>query len=81
MEALTFILSHLVSATEKIKIEERVEGDSSSVYFIEVDPQDMGKIIGKEGKIIRAIRSVSKIWAVKQNKHVGVELVETAPRN
>ncbi|MBI3326339.1 MAG: KH domain-containing protein [Nitrospinae bacterium] len=45
----------------------------------EIDTADMGKVIGKNGKIIRAIRNVIKIPAIKQNKKINVTLGENSP--
>jgi predicted RNA-binding protein YlqC (UPF0109 family) len=46
-------------------------------FTITVAPADMGKIIGKNGKIIRAIRNVVKISAIKQNKKINIALSES----
>lgn len=80
-ELLTFILSQIVSRSETLSIEERPQGDNSYLYLIEVAPEDMGKVIGKDGKIIRAIRLLAKVWAVKHNQFVAVELVDAGAKS
>lgn len=74
--ALDFIISSIVDNKEKIQISEETEGDFLT-YTISVDPSDMGKVIGKNGKIIRAIRNVMKIPAIKQNKRINIVLQDS----
>lgn len=47
-------------------------------FTVDVAKEDMGKVIGKEGRIIRAIRNVMKIPAIKQGKKITISLTETA---
>lgn len=75
-DLLSYILHHLVSQPDKVSIEERREENGLSVYFIHADKSDMGKVIGKGGKIIRAIRSMAKVRAVKESREINVELLE-----
>ena len=64
-DTLLNIVSAIVDNPDKVEIkEEEVEGVTN--FIITVAPEDMGKIIGKGGKVIRAIRSVMKIPAIKQ---------------
>ena len=71
-----FLLSHLVTNQEAIEIDEQESDDKSVTLTLKVAKEDMGKIIGKQGKTIRAIRDVIKILALKQDKYVNVVLVE-----
>lgn len=73
--ALSYIVSTIVDNPKKVKIEE-TEEDGTINYEAEVAKEDMGKIIGKEGKIIRAIRNVMKIPAIKSNKKLLISLKE-----
>lgn len=76
MKNLThYLLSFLVTKPEEMTIEE-TESDYGTILTIKVDQEDMGRVIGKQGKIIRALRDVVKILAVKQNKHVDLVLAE-----
>ena len=53
------------------------EGTEDNItVFLKVAKDDMGKIIGKQGRIAKAIRTVVKAAAIKQNKRVSVEIVE-----
>jgi len=75
-KALHYIASSIVDEPEKVSVEEQ-EQDGTTNFTIKVAASDMGKIIGKNGKIIRAIRNVIKIPAIKQNKKINVTLVES----
>lgn len=74
-DVLTHIVSSIVDNQSEVKIEED-EQNGVVTYYITVAKEDMGKIIGKEGKVIRAIRNVMKIPAMKNNKKVTISLVE-----
>ena len=74
-DTLLSIVTAIVDNPDKIDIkEEEVEGVTN--FVITVAPEDMGKIIGKGGKVIRAIRTVMKIPAIKNNKRIFVSLTE-----
>jgi len=74
-KALLYIISSIVSEGDKIEIEEK-EQDGIIDFMIKVPKVDMGKVIGKNGKVIRAIRNALKIKAIKQNKKININLVE-----
>ncbi len=76
-DALYYIVSLLSENKDKIAVSEENEGDVTT-FKITVGKEDMGKVIGKNGKIIRAIRNVIKIPAIKQNKRVNILLEETS---
>lgn len=73
--ALLYIVSSVVENPDKVNIQEEESGDLV-IFKVTVDKNDMGKIIGKNGKVIRAIRNVLKIPAIKQNKKINIELSE-----
>jgi hypothetical protein len=75
-KALEYILSQIVENPEEIKIDEQ-EDQGIINFTISVAPADMGKVIGKNGKVIRAIRNVVKIAAIKQNKKINIALSES----
>ena len=76
-KALEYIVTQIVDDPEKVEISQ--EEDNGMINFaIKVASPDMGKIIGKNGKVIRAIRNVIKISAIKQNKKINIALSETA---
>ncbi len=76
-KALEYIISQIVDEPEKIEINEQ-EDQGMINFSITVAPADMGKIIGKNGKVIRAIRNVVKISAIKQNKKINIALTESS---
>ncbi len=74
-DALQYIISAIVDDSDAVKIEEREE-DGLINFIVTVAKEDMGKIIGKEGKVIRSIRNVMKIKAMKQDARINITLAE-----
>ncbi|MBO8171056.1 MAG: KH domain-containing protein [Bacillaceae bacterium] len=64
----------LVDHPEDVRVSENA-GERTIVYELSVHPDDMGKIIGKQGRIARALRVVVNAAAVKQKKKVMVEII------
>lgn len=73
-EILELIIKSLVDNKDVVSIEE-VTDDKSVTYEVKVAEEDMGKVIGKQGKIARSIRSVIKAIAIKEHKRVRVEFL------
>jgi len=73
-ELVEFMAKSLVENPDSVIVKE-VEEDDSIVLKLTVAPEDMGKIIGKQGRIAKAIRTVVKAVAVKQNKRVIIEII------
>ncbi|MBQ6389975.1 MAG: KH domain-containing protein [Mogibacterium sp.] len=65
----------LVSRPDEVKVTEEIDGKNILVK-LQVADEDIGKIIGKSGRIAKAIRTVVKAAAIKQNLRVTVEIVE-----
>lgn len=74
-ELVEFIAKSLVDNPDMVRVNE-VEGSQSIIIEIKVAPADMGKIIGKQGRIAKAIRTVVKAAAIKDNKRVVVEILQ-----
>lgn len=74
-ETLTTIIKSLVTDESAISINE-VEGEQSVVYEVKVAEKDMGKVIGKEGRIAKAIRTIMKALAAKENKKITIEFID-----
>ena len=74
-DALEYIVTTLVDEPDKVEITEE-DVDGILTLHVSVAKNDMGKIIGKDGKVIRGIRNVLKIKALKNNKRINVALVE-----
>lgn len=73
-ELLEFIARSLVEHPDEVTVTEIDHGDGVITYQLHVSPSDMGKVIGKQGRVARAIRSVVKAAATKQRKKVSVEI-------
>ncbi len=73
-ELVEVIAKALVDKPEEVTVTEKANG-RSIVVELHVDPSDMGKVIGKQGKIAKAIRAVVKAASTKDNKRVDVEIV------
>jgi uncharacterized protein len=73
---LEFLLIHLVTNPDAVEIEMQEDGDTQ-VYLLHVDPVDIGRIIGKNGKIIDAIRTLARVRAVKEGSHILVRVAES----
>lgn len=76
-KALEYIVTQIVDDPQKVEINEQ-EDQGMINFTIKVTPSNMGRIIGKNGKVIRAIRNVIKISAIKQNKKINIALIESS---
>ena len=75
MRKLVEILAKsLVDNPDQVEVRE-VPGDRSVLIEVRVASEDMGKVIGKQGRIAKAIRTVVKSAAVRENKRVTVEFI------
>jgi len=73
-DLVEMIAKSLVDDPDAVEVNE-VEGSQSVIIEVKVAPDDMGKIIGKQGRIAKAIRTVVKAAAIKENKRVVVEII------
>ena len=73
-ELLETIIRSLVSKQDAVSINE-VEGEKFITLEVKVDKADMGKVIGRDGKIAKAIRTVVKAIASKEKKRVTIEFI------
>ncbi len=74
-ELVEYIAKSLVDSPEAVSVTE-VDGDRSIVLELRVAPDDMGKVIGKQGRIAKAIRTVTKAVATREGKKVIVEIIQ-----
>ncbi len=74
-ELLLTVARALVDYPEQVSIN-LVEGEKSIILELKVAPDDMGKVIGKQGRIARAIRTLVKAAAAHQGKRVIVEIIQ-----
>ncbi|SFB27318.1 KH domain-containing protein [Clostridium frigidicarnis] len=73
-ELVEIIAKSLVDNPELVDVNE-VTGEQSIIIELKVSQDDMGKVIGKQGRIAKAIRTVVKAAAIKENKRVIVEIL------
>lgn len=72
-ELLEVIARNLVEKPDEISVAE-IEDERSIVLKLKVAPEDMGKVIGKKGRIAKAIRTVVKAASVQENKKIIVDI-------
>lgn len=73
-ELVEYLAKSLVDNPDQVSVD-AVESDKSLVLELRVAPDDMGKVIGKQGRIAKAIRAIVKASATRQGKKVVVEIV------
>lgn len=74
-ELLEMIAKALVDNPDEVTVTV-VEEEFNTILEVRVADEDMGRIIGKRGKIAKAIRSLMKAYAIKENKRILVEIVD-----
>ncbi len=74
-EILEIVIKNLVNDTQKVSVTEKENAKFIS-YEVKVAKEDMGKVIGKQGKMAKAIRTVMKSIAIKENKKVNIEFLD-----
>ena len=74
VELVKFVAQKLVDKPDAVDVRE-VDGPESVVIELRVDPDDMGKVIGKQGRIAKSIRTVVKAATLKNEKPVFVEIL------
>jgi len=70
------IIKSLVDDSENVDVREVDQKNGSTLIEVRVAPNDVGKIIGKQGRTIRALRSLAKIAGTKKNRRYLLEIVE-----
>lgn len=76
-DILEYVLKGIVDKPEKISITESKEDDITRLK-IAVDKEDIGKVIGKKGKVIKSIRSLIKVASIKNKQKIFLDTVEEA---
>jgi uncharacterized protein len=72
---LEYVTGWLVDHPEDVAISES-EGERGAILEISVNPEDIGKIIGRQGRIIRALRTVARAAAQRGSENISVEVVD-----
>ena len=74
-ELIEMIVKHLVDNPDKVDVRE-VQGERTIVYELRVGEGDIGKVIGKEGKTAKAIRTIVTAASMKMGKRAVLEILE-----
>jgi predicted RNA-binding protein YlqC (UPF0109 family) len=74
-ELIEYIVKALVDTPDKVAVKE-IAGEKSIIYELRVGEGDLGKVIGKEGRTAKAIRTIITAAAMKQGKRTVLEIIE-----
>ena len=74
-DLVSYLAGSLVDEPDTVQVREIQNGDSV-ILEVSVAPDDMGKVIGRHGRVARAIRTVTKAAAARQGRRAMVEIVE-----
>ena len=74
-EVLDLVIKNLVDDKDSVSINE-IKNDKSIVFQVKVASSEMGKIIGKQGRVAKSIRSIIKAIAIKEHVRVSVEFLD-----
>ena len=74
-ELLTYIVQNLVEKPDEVSVTER-EANGETVFEVRVADGDMGKVIGRQGRIVKKIRILMKAVAQRKGKKVSVEIMD-----
>lgn len=74
-ELLEYLAKALVDNPDKVEVT-AVEGEKSVILQLRVDPEDVGKVIGKKGRIAQALRTLVKASATKEGRNAIVEIID-----
>ena len=78
-DLVTYIVKSLVDNPDEVSVSE-TEERGETVLELSVAGSDMGRIIGRKGRVINAVRSLLQVAAAKQGSRVALELLETGDR-
>jgi len=77
---LEFLVKSIVNHPEDVKVERKVD-EMGVLLSLKVNPQDMGKVVGREGSTAKAIRSLLRIVGIKNNARVNLKIEEPEGMN
>ena len=75
-DLLIALAQSLVEKPDEVSVEERVTEDGAIIFRLRVADGDMGRVIGKQGRIAKAIRTLVRAAASREDKKVSVEIVD-----
>jgi predicted RNA-binding protein YlqC (UPF0109 family) len=76
IKLLKDLTSAIVDHPDQVTVEEVTNEDGLTTLKLRVHYEDMGRVIGKEGKIIQALRTLMRVAAIKKGKRIRIELIE-----
>ena len=76
-ELLLYVAKQLVDNPDAVTVTQREDGENT-VLELRVAPEDMGKVIGKQGKIAKALRTLVRCASAKEGKKYNIEIKEKA---
>ena len=79
-QLLEYIIPNIVNHPEDVVITEESAAGVENLS-IKVNPEDMGRVIGKSGKVIKAIRQIGRIIAIKRGLRVNIDVVDEKNQN
>ena len=74
-EMLRFLVKELVNDPDQISINRREDGNTT-ILELKVAQDDMGKVIGRQGKIAKSIRTLMKAYGAKNNQKINVDILD-----
>ena len=74
-ELVEYIVKSLVDEPESVEVNV-IEGEKSTILELRVSPSDIGKVIGKQGRIAKALRTILSAKATKSGKHASLEILD-----
>lgn len=80
-ELLGFIVRNIVTHPRSVKISQEKRQLGLLILQLQVHPTDMGQVIGRQGKIIKALRNILKVKAIKENLTFSLELKEALQKD
>jgi predicted RNA-binding protein YlqC (UPF0109 family) len=73
-ELIEYMAKALVDDPDQVQVEE-IEGTSATIYELRVGAEDMGRVIGKQGRVANAMRTLLRAAAARQGRRVTLEIV------
>lgn len=75
-EFVEYLVKRLVKYPDEVSVDVRPDGEDGEIIYVKVAESDVGKVIGRQGKIIMSMRTLVKAAATKQGKKYSVEIAD-----
>ena len=75
-EFVEYLVKRLVKYTDEVSVDVRPDGEDGETIYVKVAESDVGKVIGRQGKIIMSMRTLGKAAATKQGKKYSEEIAD-----